>query len=109
MYFAMPTLRARRAGAPPPLLVGAADDVDVVDEMAELVEVERLRPVAQRRVGVGMEIDEDHVGAGDHPLRRDMEDIEEAVRAHAAPADGVRRVDADRQAREPVYDRDVSD
>src|SRR6266545_1563502 len=34
-----------------------------------------------------MEIDQHHVGAGDHALRGDVHDVEDIVRAAAAPAE----------------------
>src|SRR5690349_6417932 len=48
-----------------PLLVRLARDRHVVHEVAELLDEQRLRPVAQRLVGPRVHVDEHHVRAGD--------------------------------------------
>ena len=58
--------------------------------------------VAEGDLGAGMDVDEDHVRAGDGALRGDVEDVEEPLGPGAAPPHRVRRVDADRQARQPL-------
>ena len=54
-----------------------------------------------------VEVHEDHVRAGRDALRRDVHEIGDPLRRPLAAPDGVRRVDADGQAREPLDDGHV--
>ena len=57
--------------------------------------------------GLRVEVHEHHVRARGDALRRDVHEVRDPVRRLLAAPDGVRRVDADRKAREPLDDGDV--
>src|SRR5712675_1625268 len=51
---------------------------DVFQEMGQLGEEQRLWAVDQGLGGIGVKVDQHHVGAGNDALRRDMKQVEDA-------------------------------
>src|SRR5271157_6273759 len=58
------------------LLVGPPGDRDVVEEVGELRQEKRLRPVAKRLFGPRVHVDEHKIGACDHALRGHVEHVQ---------------------------------
>src|SRR6185369_10043661 len=64
------------ARKPHAFLVRIARNRDVLEKGTQFRRAQRLRAVDERACGLGMEIDEHHVGAGYHTLCDDVEDVE---------------------------------
>src|SRR5258706_14155361 len=81
----------RRSGLfstkPPTFLVRFSCNGAILEEMPELLERERLAGVDQRLGGLGVDVGEDQVRAGDDALRGDVEDVLQAVGSGGANAD----------------------
>lgn len=69
------------------VLVSLACDPDIFEEVTKFIHVQGLRTVDQCLAGVGMEIDQHHVSAGNDTLRSHVKDIEYAF------AGGITRPD----------------
>ena len=94
----MPTLMAFDAALEqePRALGGrhvAGDDVDAVDALADLGE----RPLHHQRVAVG-DVDDQHVGAGPHHLRRALEIVAGGADRGADPQPALRVARGERVA-----------
>lgn len=72
-----------------PLLVRLTRQPDILEEIVEFVHAQRLWAVYQCLAGHGMEVDEDHVGPGNDPLRGDVKDIQYAFRRGIPASYGV--------------------
>ena len=89
---------AARLHAPHARLVGLPHDARILDQPRQLRHQQRLGSVAEGLARPGMEVDQHQVGARDHALGGDVEDVQQPVGRQRPAADRVRGIDADRAA-----------
>src|SRR5258707_6578990 len=91
------------------LLVSLASDLHIFQKQRQLFQQQRLGPVYKCLTRCGMKIHQNHVRPDDDALRGHMHEVKNPFRSGTPRSNCVRRIDANRHARQGLHYRDVSE